>query len=475
MSIRRVVVLGLVCVGCGDDASVPIDAAIDAVVIDAPPDAPPAPPRQIVAEVPATPNRNLDVLFVIDDSPSTADKQNNLANNFPNFINVLSSLPGGLPNLHLGVVTTDLGTKGSASPTPGPSIGQAGNGGCVGTGKGGVLQTRGAPVTSNFVSDLDGGGGGRIKNYTGTLASVFDTMARVGVGGCGFEQPLAAMRAALESTNTANAGFLRADAALAVVFITDEDDCSIASPAILGPESAALGPLQSFRCTRFGVTCATGGATPDEMNMVGPKSGCTGSVGSPYLDDVAPYRSFLVGLKGDTRRVVVGAIMAPTTPFSTELRSAPGGGTPVTALSHSCAYQGADGSNVGDPAVRMAEFLSLFPERSASSTICQQDLSGGLTAISQKISLSIGSPCLSVEIADVEPATVGIQPDCIVEDLLGATTTAIPACGSNGPATCWRLIPSAGTCTLADHLELVVTRAQAPDPATVTRMRCRLP
>jgi hypothetical protein len=37
------------------------------------------------------------------------------------------------------------------------------------------------------------------------------------------------------------------------------------------------------------------------------------------------------------------------------------------------------------------------------------------------------------------------------------------------------LVPNPGTCTLADQLELVVTRAQIPDPATVSRMRRVLP
>ncbi|HLL25914.1 MAG TPA: hypothetical protein VK427_27440, partial [Kofleriaceae bacterium] len=42
-------------------------------------------------DIPVTVNRNIDILFVIDDSGSMADKQNNLAANFPNFINVLNT------------------------------------------------------------------------------------------------------------------------------------------------------------------------------------------------------------------------------------------------------------------------------------------------------------------------------------------------------------------------------------------------
>src|SRR6476469_2130592 len=63
-------------------------------------------------DIPGTVNRDIDILFVIDDSPSMLDKQTNLKNNFPNFINVLNTIEGGLPNVHLGVVTSDLGSKG---------------------------------------------------------------------------------------------------------------------------------------------------------------------------------------------------------------------------------------------------------------------------------------------------------------------------------------------------------------------------
>src|ERR1051325_2105203 len=64
-------------------------------------------------DIAVTVNRDIDILFVIDDSPSMLDKQTNLKNNFPNCINVLNGIEGGLPNVHIGVVTSDLGTKGA--------------------------------------------------------------------------------------------------------------------------------------------------------------------------------------------------------------------------------------------------------------------------------------------------------------------------------------------------------------------------
>ena len=73
--------------------------------------------------IPVTPRHDIDILFLIDDSPSMADKQANLAMNFPNFINVLNTIEGGLPNVHIGVAASDLGSKGADDAAPGPSIG----------------------------------------------------------------------------------------------------------------------------------------------------------------------------------------------------------------------------------------------------------------------------------------------------------------------------------------------------------------
>ena len=56
--------------------------------------------------------------------------------------------------------------------------------------------------------------------------------------------------------------------------------------------------------------------------------------------------------------------------------------------------------------------------------------------------------------------------------MLGASAIQIPACSVDPGPPCWTLETDAATCTSDDHLKLVVTRTAAPDPATVTRMRC---
>src|SRR6185503_8422934 len=49
-------------------------------------------------------NRQVDVLFMIDNSSSMRLSQNNLQANFSSSTETLKNLPGGVPNLHLAVI-----------------------------------------------------------------------------------------------------------------------------------------------------------------------------------------------------------------------------------------------------------------------------------------------------------------------------------------------------------------------------------
>src|SRR4051794_18708677 len=54
-------------------------------------------------------NRNVDLLFLIDDSSSMKLSQDNLRRNFPAFMMKLKNLPGGLPNVHIAIASSDMG------------------------------------------------------------------------------------------------------------------------------------------------------------------------------------------------------------------------------------------------------------------------------------------------------------------------------------------------------------------------------
>lgn len=393
----------------------------------------------------APPSRDLDVLFVIDDSINL-DMETNLENAFPALLEDLSAIDGDLPNLHVGVTTSDLGTQGYADDVPGPTIG-SGPGSCAGAGKAGRLVTSSMLDDGSFISDIANDDGTRTKNYSDTFAHTFSSIASVGAAGCGFEQPLEAMRLALVDASGPNAGFLRPHARLAVITLQDEDDCSFAHSALLGPDVETLGPLQSFRCTRFGVTCQFGGSSPDDMVKIGEKAGCTSNDASPYLAPIARYREVLESVKSDPREVMFAAIAGVPTPVTVELRTPPGGGPMIAALAHSCSYTAQAGTEVADPAVRVSDLVTRL-RRGSFQSVCDEDLGPALHAIGAKLRTLLGDSCLPAPLTD----------DCKVYAETRTSTNEVP----------YELVPDAAC---AGGVRLQVT---TPSPAgTMLSVRCR--
>src|SRR5690606_13977450 len=64
--------------------------------------------KQEKKEIPVVNERDVDILFIIDDSDSMGEEQQSLADNFPRFIEKLEGIEGGLPNVHIGIVSTTL-------------------------------------------------------------------------------------------------------------------------------------------------------------------------------------------------------------------------------------------------------------------------------------------------------------------------------------------------------------------------------
>jgi len=150
----------------------------------------------------------MDILFVIDNSGSMSEEQTNLAENFPKFIEVLNAFQGGSLDYRVGVTTTSF-------PTELFGI-------MVGTGEEGALLKTDS-MTKAWLERTDP-----------DVAQTFTKLATVGVDGSGQEQQLRAARAAITErvTDGSNKDFLREDALLAVVILTDEDDGS--SEATMG-------------------------------------------------------------------------------------------------------------------------------------------------------------------------------------------------------------------------------------------------
>jgi hypothetical protein len=178
----------------------------------------------------------VDMLFVVDDSNSMFQEQQELAANLNQFIDALANAPVRL-DLRVGVTNTSVhdysgetaygalawdGTGWVAFPgtpsTPYP------DGTIVA-----IHQNLNGTVTAgNFEWNGSAWGGSRILATGPTLVGDFEANVLQGIWGAGKEQPLAAMKRALElaANGGVNSGFRRAGARLAVVVLTDEDDCS---------------------------------------------------------------------------------------------------------------------------------------------------------------------------------------------------------------------------------------------------------
>jgi hypothetical protein len=405
-------------------------------------------------DIPAIPREDVDILFVIDDSLSMKEEQESLKANFSRFIGVLESLKSGLPNVHIGVITPNLGTTaidGSKVPTLAS---------CTDTGgERGELRTLGAGGP-RFLRNVELANGTRETNYGAqTLSQAFSQLATVGSAGCGIEQHLEAMKRALDG-NPINAGFIRPNAYLAVIVIADEDDCSLAKASLFDGDRAATGysDMVNFRCTTQGVACDTPD-TPFEM-ATGRRNDCHPREDSELVATVDRYVEFLKTLKPDDDIVVAGIVGDPE-PF--EIWNKPN--TTTKVLKHSCQYGAAGMEQFAFPAVRTDDFLGHF-KHSARTTICNADLSEGLQTIGALIRDRISEVCFYNPLLDVDASTPGPQYDCSVTEVRIRPNVPeeelriIPACGT-GALPCWRIEEAPVECadTPTDpHLKIAIDR-----------------
>jgi hypothetical protein len=389
----------------------------------------------------------VDLLFVIDNSPAMAAHQANLLTNYRTFIGALGRL-GFLPDLHIGVITSDLGTRGASDSHSGAS-----SGACIGDGDGGVLR-HASSVNGAFISDHERYDGSRVRNYTGELADAFTELANVGANGCPFSQPLEAVRTALDH-NPANAGFLRDEANLAIVFITAQDDCTFEHSSFVVGDSA----VDTFRCFTNGVACS-------DPYTCQPRSD------SELMPDVTRYATFLKGLKADPSDVMVGVIAGPPTPV--EIRPVVTG-TP--SLAPSCTFE----NSLATPGVRLKSFVDQFPNRGQMTAICQGDLEEGLVLSSCVIGAGgryLGSPCIDGDLADSDLARPGLQPECTVSDVQQSfggdrREQVLPACDSTASQVpCWHVVTNDQRCTSGPGLEMRVERDDFPPPETWVISSC---
>jgi hypothetical protein len=279
-------------------------------------------------------------------------------------------------------------------------------------------------------------------------------MLLVGAGGCGFEQPLAATRRALQ----VNDGFVRSEASLAIIILADEDDCSITNPAFFTHDESALGPLQSFRCTREGVVC------DESLLEVGEKHNCRPNATSAYLEDPALTEHELHELK-PSELVTLSAVIGEPSPVVIENR--PINGALQLALGHNCETPTPTGGFRADPPVRMASLVKSFASRGSLETMCGLDYNPGLARIGMAIQRSLGIACLDTsKLADTLDAP-GIQPACEARDVTNNITHELPRCPADGD--CFDIVDDP---ICADRLRVIVDRKTPPEAGTRVDVFC---
>ena len=432
---------------------------------------------------------DIDILFVIDNSASTSDKQTVFASNFPQFVAALDAFPSGRPNLHIGVVTStvDIGVQGFGPGCPSPAPND--NGLLVNAPR--VLATcpNGAsPPTGRFISDIKNGTG-RMVNYTGALADSFSCIAQVGATGCGFEAQLEAMKRALDGSRPENAGFIRNGAFLAIIFLTDEDDASVKDTAIFGLGSGAAGPGDFRAQPLYAYKCDTA------ISASGPGSytNCVPRTDS-YLQPTSYYFQFLASVK-DPAQIVVAMIMGDPKPAGTNGVNIQTGmiSSPFSqslALLPSCTATINGNGTIGRPGVRLADFLSNFgANRGKFYTICQSDYSQALKDIGNTLFNAI-SPCLegAVDISDSDPNNPGPQLQCTVTYEQNAGTSSemsqlVPPCKMSAPGMpdpsgtrpCWWTQQDMAACpSTPTHYEITIAQNSPPPTGTVEDVQCAL-
>lgn len=415
-------------------------------------------------------SRDLDLLFMIDNSGSTENKQRNFAQNFPVFIDRLRQIPGGLPNVRIGVVTSDLGAGGASTDN-----------GCMGKGDGARFQVTDLQTGANcgitdgaqYISASNNGGTSNLGAGL-TIEGVFSCMATRGAKGCGFEHQLKAVDRALNPTpdwNPMNAGFIRSSAFLGIVMLTDEDDCSGPDDAQATYTMPPAGWAPNSLCAVRGHLC--GGMPPTGTGFSAPLLSCAANPKPDGLLAVNDIVDHVKALKpGHEDKIIVAAIAGwPPPGQEATAHYTIGRANGGAEIQQVCKQAGG-----GTPALRIKTFLESF-ENHRLETVCQDNFGGAMAAIADLVRAVVGDPsCFSAPLVDVDPKTPDVQPDCVVSDrpadaMDASQDVAIPACTPGGPRPCWSVAASP-TCAASGH-RIDVDRNGATQPdGTVLAVRC---
>jgi hypothetical protein len=471
------------------------------------------------------PTRQLDLVFMIDDSPSMAPKLSKLTQQLPGMMQELRDpADGRYPDLRVAIIDSDLGTGGAyASGACGPS---AGSGTTTVFGDLGNFQMRGAAGCGASADALWLDYAWKPLNFDKTLdiGDVFGCLAgNLSAAGCVQEHQLQAFELALaapglhqnQSGGLQNT-FLRPQAYLGLVIVSDEDDCSAATnDGLFGDKPELRGEATSLRCAtrahqcnglnladappgyptsasfeaNFADCAARTDACPNatDGNATTDTSGPTAC--SP-LKDVHHLAQEIKSLKVDPENqiAVVGIFgwsrsddaMAKAR-YKIDLVPGPaaedidGQQGPVWDLWPVCYdpdHEPADPNTFDVDAwawgarggLRISAFIDEFGSNGLKYSICDRDFSRALWAFGGPTEKKLQNLCIDAKLMDVDPATPGLQPDCrVVFRIPHTDATTNKVTYTESPQSLPMCQPAATSDTIAsDCWQLIIDNAKCP-------------
>jgi hypothetical protein len=435
-------------------------------------------------------DKKVDVLLVIDNSGSMGEEQANLAANFAPFIDTLEAVGA---DYRIAITTTDVGGPGTncAAPTGGelqlsscldrPASFEF-NGeslyaaACTAQCELGdadlairptAVDVNGELVARPWIESYNG-----IDNLPDTVEplAAFQCFAPQGISGCGWESPLEAISRALtnmEDPTQPEYGFLRKDALLAILVVTDEVDCSYnpdLQDALFESDTfkdESTTQITSAVCWNGGVTC-TGESPYDDCVATDLDANAqpTSNPEQMVLQPVSRYVGLLEGIaaqKLEGREVMVSVIAGVPSGYNT------GEAEQVFADSTDPDFQAKFGIGAGCenevdgvlqqavPPVRLETFASAFmspalPQGARNLySVCDADYSPAIMDIVAGIEQELPPACFPGCVLDLDETTVELEFSCTVLEQRGDASHDLPECivGAEGPElpadadACW--------------------------------------
>jgi hypothetical protein len=235
----------------------------------------------VMAMPPDTGCTKVDLLFVVDSSGSMADEQVTLVQSFPQFVATMQTELADTDSYHIVVVSTDAYPYNDFN--------------CVQDGAL-VTQTNGLDSSAAVCTPFSTGKRWMDQSEP-DLNAKFTCAGRVGTQGDGNERPMTAIQAALSpglnAAGACNDGFIRDDALLVIVLITDEEDDHEVAACNMTPQPGSAGEPPDWY---NGVVGAKAGVETNivVLSLIGPTAqpcpaldkcngGITGAEMSPRL------------------------------------------------------------------------------------------------------------------------------------------------------------------------------------------------